>query len=78
VRFDLQAGKVHLSQVLNWYGEDFIRWFPATPAAPVSPTLIDYLLIYLPADQARLLRRHPAVEIVFDEYDWTLNDRPVK
>lgn len=78
VRLDLQAGVLHLSQILNWYGEDFVRWFPATPGAPAAPTLIDYLLLYLPADQARLLRPHPALSIVFDEYDWTLNDRPAR
>ncbi|MBI2503564.1 MAG: DUF547 domain-containing protein [Candidatus Latescibacteria bacterium] len=43
-----------------------------------APTLIDYLLLYLPATQADLLRQQPGMEIVFIQYDWTLNDRPVK
>ncbi|MSR81557.1 MAG: DUF547 domain-containing protein [Candidatus Latescibacteria bacterium] len=76
VHLDLQAGKLLLSQVLNWYGEDFTRWFPTTAAAPPAPTLVDYLLLYLPQDQAARWRQHPGLEIVFSEYDWTLNDRP--
>ena len=76
VHLELQEGKLVLSQILNWYGEDFVRWFPTTPSAPAAPTLIDYLLLYLPQDQATLLRQHQGLEIVFSEYDWTLNDRP--
>lgn len=75
VRFDPQRGTLHLSQILNWYGEDFLRGFPAAPA---SPTLVDYLLLYLPAAQARQLRERPDVEILFDEYDWALNIQPLK
>lgn len=75
VQLDLPAGKLHLSQILNWYGEDFIRWFPTTAPGPAAPTLIDYLLLYLPQDQAARWRQYPGLAVVFTEYDWTLNDR---
>jgi hypothetical protein len=78
VRFDPQSGALHLSQILNWYGEDFIRWFPAAPGAPASPTLVDYLLRYLPAGTAGQLRRHRDPRIHFIEYDWSLNAQPLK
>lgn len=78
VRFDPQSDTLHLSQILNWYGEDFLRWFPARPDPPDSPTLLDYLLLYLPADQARQLREHRGVAIRFTEYDWALNAQPLK
>ncbi|MCC7261063.1 MAG: DUF547 domain-containing protein [Candidatus Latescibacteria bacterium] len=76
VRLDLPAGKLHLSKLLAWYQDDFLGWFPARAPRPAQPTLVDYLVLYLPADQARQLAQHPAIEIVFDEYDWTLNQAP--
>lgn len=78
VRLDRQKGRLHLSRIMDWYREDFIRWFPMRPAAPAQPTLVDYLLPYLPADLAGYLAQHPATELVFEEYDWTLNQQSPK
>jgi hypothetical protein len=76
VQLDLGAGVLHLSQILNWYGDDFIRWFPAASQGPAPPTLVDYLLRYLPEDQAAQWRQHPGLKVVFSDYHWTLNDQP--
>jgi hypothetical protein len=77
VRLDRANGRLHLSKIMDWYGKDFIRWFPESrKPASRPPTLVDYLLPYLPAETAAYLRDHPDVETAFEDYDWSLNDRP--
>jgi len=67
-------GRLHLSKILEWYGQDFADWFPADrEPAPESPSVVDYLLPYLPGDAAEKVRGSPDLDIVFDEYDWSLN-----
>jgi hypothetical protein len=75
-RLDAAAGTLHLSRILEWFRQDFVQWFPAarTPR-PAKPTLIDYLMPYLPEATAAHLRAHPEVELAFDDYDWALNDQ---
>lgn len=67
-------GELHLSKILEWYGQDFIDWFPADlPTAAADPTVIDYLIPHLPVAMADHLRQHPDVGIVYNDYDWALN-----
>lgn len=75
VRLDRQNDRLHLSKILDWYREDFTHSFSERPAASAQPTLVDYLLPYLPADLAGYLAQHPGIELVFEEYDWTLNQQ---
>lgn len=76
VSVDRQQGKLHLSKILDWYGKDFVEWFPQDRLpAQGAPTLVDYLLPYLPAADAAYLRAHPQTSISFNDYDWTLNDQ---
>ena len=77
LRLDRENNRLHLSKILDWYGEDFTRWYPrdrGTP--PTEPSLVDYLILYLPPDAADFLRQHPDVEISFNHYDWSLNAQP--
>jgi len=74
VRLDPRNNELHLSRILDWYGGDFARWFPQDRAhVPAEPTLVDYLLPYLPEETAAHLRQHPDADISFNEYDWGLN-----
>ena len=69
-------GQLRLSKILEWYGQDFIEWFPRDrDPVPPSPTIADYLLPYLPAEVAEYVRQHPDLPIVFDKYDWGLNEQ---
>jgi len=70
-------GRLQVSKILEWYGKDFIEWFPQDRVPlPPSPTIADYLLPYLPEETAAYVRQHPDVSIAFDEYDWDLNVQP--
>jgi hypothetical protein len=76
VRLDQPNDTLHLSKIMDWYGEDFIKWFPRSLGTPSDkPTLIDYLLLYLDGDAAELLRQRPDIDISFNPYDWTLNSQ---
>ena len=79
LRLDEKAGRLHLSQLLNWYGEDFTKWFPKPRPKHhpqhEAPSIIDYLARYAPQREARFLLQHRDVDIVFIDYDWTINAR---
>ena len=76
VRLDSENRQLHLSKIMQWFGADFVDWFPRDrDNSPAEPTLIDYLLPYLAAEQAAYLRQNPDVAISYNDYDWTLNDR---
>ena len=69
----LQGKKLHLSKLLDWYGEDFSVWFPPGRPNPENmPTIVNYLRPYLPSDLAAGLTEDIAVE--YNDYDWTLNE----
>ena len=76
VFLDRKNRKLHLSKILDWYGHDFSAWFPAEHIPSASkPTLIDYLSLYLPAEDSTFLRQHPDIAISFNLYDWALNQQ---
>lgn len=67
-------GRLQLSKILDWYGADFVKWFPADrPEKPADPTIVDYLFPYLPAPIAAHLKKQPDTKIEYKEYDWALN-----
>lgn len=72
VRIDA-SGKLHLSKILDWYGDDFIKWFPADRRPARKPTIVDYLLPYTPDKTAAHLTQHPDLDITYNDYDWALN-----
>jgi hypothetical protein len=74
VRLDYQGRQLHLSKILDWYGQDFIKWFPQErKAAIANPTIVDYLFPYLPEEMASYLRQYPDLQVTYDDYDWALN-----
>ncbi len=74
----IDNGRLRLSRIMDWYGEDFVKWFPRhrLEEPPAAPTLLDYLLLYLPEEKARSLGAAGSVAVDFMEYDWSLNLQP--
>lgn len=74
-----EAGRLHVSRIMDWYGEDFVTWFPtaaeiASQAMPEqTPTLVDYLRLYAPPELSHHLVQGVEIPIQFNDYDWALN-----
>jgi hypothetical protein len=71
-RFNAQRGRLELSKIFDWYGEDFrlghrgitsLSAFAARHAAQLADA---------PADRERI--RGAQLDIAFTDYDWALND----
>lgn len=68
VRLQLNGRVVlRLNRVLDWYKEDFGG----------VDGVIDFLIPYLPADDALHVRAHGRPSVEYAPYDWTLNDTAV-
>ena len=66
VRLDRESGVLHLSQIFEWYAEDF---------EDTHHSVINFVSEYLPeADTAFLARAE--VQIQYLQYDWRLNAQP--
>lgn len=75
-RFDVSEGRVRVSRIFDWYGEDF-RGHAPEHGYRVSGNLRGVLAFaarYLPERVARFLERGE-YDVEFFDYDWTLNDR---
>ena len=77
-RVDVAGGKVHLSRILEWYGDDFVGW-AGTPAAPAlegrpakEASSVRLLAKYLPEDVRGFLAAGKFT-VAFNDYDWALN-----
>ena len=75
VHVNWEEGHLRLSRIMDWYGEDFVKWFPSDsrPTPDRAPTLADYVRLYAPAALALRLSAGADVSILFNEYDWALN-----
>ena len=66
VRLDRENGVLHLSQIFEWYAEDF---------EDTHDSVINFISEYLPeADTAFLARAE--IQIQYLQYDWRLNAQP--
>lgn len=64
--FDVQKKIAYLSQLFDWYADDF---------GGKGEPLLRYLAAYAPADAARSLKSEAHNwQIRFTDYDWSLND----
>ena len=79
-RVDIAGGKVHLSRILDWYGDDFVGW----KGTPKEPALTEHspkeaaavrLLSRSVGDAERAFLARGVFTVVFNEYDWALNRR---
>jgi hypothetical protein len=71
-RWDAGRGRLAVSKIFDWYGEDFKLGHQGIASLPALFAAHADLLADAPADQARI--RAPQVAISFLDYDWALND----
>ena len=63
VRLDRENGVLHLSQIFEWYAEDF---------EDTHGSVINFILEYLPEADTAFLKKEE-VQIQYFKYDWSLN-----
>ncbi|MFQ5925952.1 MAG: DUF547 domain-containing protein [Terriglobia bacterium] len=69
----MRGDTLFLSKIFDWYTDDFVGFLRQTGSSQTS--VIDYVLLYLPAETAEQLQgERPRVE--FLDYDWSLNNAP--
>ncbi|MBL8307115.1 MAG: DUF547 domain-containing protein [Rubrivivax sp.] len=73
-RFNVQRGRLELSKIFDWYGEDFRLGHRGIPSLPAFAARYATQLADSPADRERI--RAGDVDIAFTDYDWALNDAP--
>lgn len=68
-RFDPASGKVQLSQILNWFKDDF---------GGKREAVLDTIAPYLSDPQAQQLARSGRPSVSYITYNWDLNDQATK
>lgn len=71
-RFNVQRGRLELSKIFDWYGEDFRLGHRSIGSLPAFAARYADQLADAPADRERI--RAGGADIVFTDYDWALND----
>jgi hypothetical protein len=67
-RLDRTASAVlHVNKVLDWYKDDFGG----------ERGVVEFLIEYVPEEDAAFLHEHPDIRVDYFDYDWTLNDTAV-
>lgn len=73
VRLDLAQKTLYLSKIFSWFQTDFTGWLKQNQPN-VPSTLIGYIGLFITKSQNEGLRDKD-LKIVFNEYDWSLNDQ---
>lgn len=71
-RWNPQRGRLELSKIFDWYGEDFRLGHRGIPSLPAFAARFADVLADEPAARERI--RAAVVPIAFLDYDWSLND----
>jgi hypothetical protein len=72
-RFDTVSGRLQLSKIFDWYGEDFQQGYHGFTSLKATLAQYAYLLANgLPEAHQRILTGD--YQIIFLDYDWHLND----
>jgi Protein of unknown function, DUF547 len=71
-RFSAPRGRLELSKIFDWYGEDFRLGHRGIGSLPAFAARYADQLADAPADRERI--RAGGVDIAYTDYDWTLND----
>jgi hypothetical protein len=71
-RFDAASGKLELSKIFDWYGDDFKQGHKGISSLAAFAARYADLLADAPADRDKL--RGQQVAVAFLDYDWKLND----
>lgn len=72
-RWDTAKGKLLVSKIFDWYGDDFRQGHRGIASLPAFFARHADLLADAPTDRARI-RGASGVDIGFLDYDWALND----
>ena len=72
VQINRETKVVSLSAIFNWFATDFTSYVQANRT---GETVLDYVSLFLPADDTLYLQNHPDLQIVFLDYDWSLNSQ---
>jgi hypothetical protein len=70
-RYNAQRGRLELSKIFDWFGEDFRLGHKGIGSLPAFAARYADVLADAPADRDRI--RSGSVDISFTDYDWTLN-----
>jgi hypothetical protein len=65
-RYDQRSGRLHLSSILKWFGEDFGS-NQAAQLRTIAP--------WLPTEAARQAAGQSSVTVSYLDYDWSLNEQ---
>jgi hypothetical protein len=71
-RYNAQRGRLELSKIFDWYGDDFRTGHRGIASLPAFAARYADQLADARADRERI--RAGAVDIAFIDYDWSLND----
>ncbi len=71
-RFDVSQGRIEVSKIFDWYGEDFTLGHRGIASLPAFLARYAGVLADAPADRERVRSQQAAV--TFLPYDWKLND----
>ena len=72
VQINRETGAVNLSTIFDWFSSDFTSYVQAREA---GETALDYVSLFLSKDEILYLQNHPDFQIVFLDYDWSLNNQ---
>ena len=73
-RYDPAGGKLEVSKIFDWFGDDFKQGFKGITALPVFLAKFANVLADAPADREKV--RAGGVSVAFLDYDWKLNGAP--
>jgi hypothetical protein len=72
VQINRETRVVSLSAIFDWFASDFTSYVQAREA---GGTVLDYVSLFLLKDDILYLQNHPDLQIVFLDYDWSLNSQ---
>ena len=72
VQINRETKVVSLSAIFDWFSSDFTSYVQANQ---VGETVLDYVSLFLSKDDILYLQNHPDLQIVFLDYDWSLNSQ---
>ncbi len=73
VRIDHESRQIILSEIFKWYRRDFVSHL-ASRGIPSDRGVIDYVASVAPEALRAEIKKAIDYEIVFDDYDWSIND----
>ena len=72
VQINRETKVVNLSAIFDWFASDFTSYVQAREA---GETVLDYVSLFLSKDDLLYLQNHSDLQIVFLDYDWSLNSQ---